>query len=63
MEMVAQAESEVAGTAVVRGGIKAGKEQVKEDGQLTGPHSLLPRTPRTWRWKWSPRTPTRPRCP
>ena len=40
MEMVAQAESEVAGTAVVRGGIKAGKEQVREDGQLTCPYSL-----------------------
>ena len=39
--MVARAETEVEGTAVVRGGIKAGKEQVREDGQLTGPHSLL----------------------
>ena len=40
MEVVAQAESEVSGTAVVRGGIKAGQEQVREDGQLTCPHSL-----------------------
>ena len=33
MEMVARAETEVEGTAVVRGGIKAGKEQVRGDGQ------------------------------
>ena len=32
MEVVAQAESEVSGTAVVRGGIKTGQEQVREDG-------------------------------
>ena len=31
--MVARAETEVEGTAVVRGGIKAGKEQVRGDGQ------------------------------
>ena len=60
MALVAQAESEVAGTAVVRGGIKAGKEQVREDGQLASPNYLLPRTFKTWRWTWSPRTPTSP---
>ena len=32
MEMVARAETEVEGTAVVRGGIKAGKEQVRAGG-------------------------------
>ena len=33
MSVVAQAETEAEGTAVVRSGIKAGNEQVREDGR------------------------------